>query len=168
MRFSRTASFLILSSLLLGCSSQSGSAPEAFFPVTGEAPGWNRAGAIRTFAAENLWQYIDGDAERYLQAGVQKTFTSDYRYREKIDAVADIFVMGSPDGARKVFESQPSLGSRNVALGDAARLYKASLTFRKGRYLVRLVAYQDAPELDSALLDLGRAIEKRIPPEKAK
>ena len=33
------------------------------------------------FAAKDLWQYIDGDAEQYIQAGVVSTSTSDYNYK---------------------------------------------------------------------------------------
>jgi hypothetical protein len=125
-------------------------------------PGWSKAGETRTFQAGNLWEYIDGDAERYLQAGVEKTLTADYRFREKIEAVADVHLMKTTEGARKIFESEASAESQRTVLGDDARLSKGTLTFRKGSYFVRLVAYQEDPEVGKALLDLGRAIEKRL------
>jgi hypothetical protein len=93
---------------------------------------------------------------------VQKTLTADYRYREKSDAVADVYVMSAPDGARSILESESALGSEPVQLGDGGRLYKGSLTFRKGLYVVRLVAYQDAPDVQDALVALGRAIERKL------
>ena len=149
---------LILTGLPLAC----GSRPRALLPETNEVAGWAKAGEARTFASDNLWQYIDGDAERYIQAGVQETLTANYRHEAEIEAVADVHVMGTLDGARKIMESEPAVGSQAVQLGDAGRLYGVSLTFRKGRYFVRLVAYQDAPQVGGALLELGRAIDSKL------
>lgn len=146
----------------LACSSESGSKPATPFPEANEVPGWSRAGEMRTFQADNLWEYIDGDADRYVQAGVEKTLTVDYRYQDRIEATADIYIMKGADGARKIFESESSVDSRPVRLGDAARLFQSSLVFRKERYFVRLTAFQEAPEVGKALADLGRAIERKL------
>ncbi len=131
-------------------------------PETGDAHGWSKAGATRVFEAADLWRYIDGGAERFLRAGVVKTFTSEYRHETGIEAVADVHVMKSPEGARQLFESEPTEGSRPMAAGDAGRAYGTSLVFRKGPHFVRLVAYQDAPHAASALLELARAIERKL------
>jgi len=147
----------------VGCGAKSESKRAAYFPSTGEVPGWSKSGETRTFPPDQLWKYIDGDAEKYIQAGVQQTLTADYRYGDKIEAAADIFVMSATAGATKVFESQPASGSQSVPFGDAARLYKGSLTLRKGRYFVRLVAYQDAPEVSQALIALGQSIASKLP-----
>ena len=132
------------------------------FPASNEAAGWARTGDIRTFAAADLWKYIDGEAERYLKAGVQRVSTADYRFRDKSDAVVDIYTMGSEAGAEKIFESEPAANADTPRLGDAARLYSQSLVFRKGPYLVRITAYEDSPETKPALLGLARCIEQRL------
>jgi len=134
------------------------------FPASNEAAGWARAkpGDIRTFAAADLWKYIDGEAERYLKAGVQRVSTADYRFRDKSDAVVDIYTMGSEAGAEKIFESEPAANADTPRLGDAARLYSQSLVFRKGPYLVRITAYEDSAETKPALLGLARSIEQRL------
>ncbi|MGO9271582.1 MAG: DUF6599 family protein [Terriglobia bacterium] len=149
-------------SLSLACGSKSSSKPATYFPESNEAPGWVKSGETRTFPADRLWEYIDGDADKYVQAGVQRTLTTDYRYGDKIEATADVYVMTTADGATKVFESQAATGSQPVPLGDAARLYKGSLILRQGRYFVRLVAYEDAPEVADALVSLGRAIAGKL------
>lgn len=161
MRLARTA-LLVAMGGLLACGPKTSSKPASFFPESNEAAGWAKARGTRTFPAGDLWQYIDGDAEKYTQAGVEKTLATDYRYQNKIDAVADVYVMGTPEGARKVFESESSEGSRAIQLGDAAKLYGQSMTFRKGPYFVRLVAYEEAAGIDQALVALGRAIESRM------
>ena len=132
------------------------------FPQTGEVNGWVKSSETRTFPAADLWQYIDGDAERYIQAGVATTLTSDYRFQNKIDAIADIHVMNATGGPRKLLEAEWSAEGQRAALGEDARLYATSLVFRKDRYFVRIIAYQESPEVGKALLALGQAIEKRL------
>jgi hypothetical protein len=153
---------IALASLAVACGSKSASKPATPFPEGNDVPGWTRVGETRTFQASNLWEYIDGDADRYIQAGVERTLTADYRYKEKIETLADIYLMKAPEGARKIFESESSVDSERINLGDGARLSKSSLTFHKGPYLVRLVAYAEAPDVSDALVALGRAIERKL------
>jgi polyferredoxin len=132
----------------------------ALLPETGDAPGWAKSSATRTFEAANLWQYVDGDAERYIQAGIERTLTARYRYQDKLDAVADVHVMRTPEAARGIFESEPASGSRALPVGEAGRDYGGmSITFRQGRYFVRLVAYEAAA---APLAALARAIAARL------
>lgn len=161
MRPTQTApAAAVLALLACGCGTES--KPESLFPDSNQVAGWTKVRQTRVFPADRLWEYIDGDAEKYRQAGVQRTLATDYRYQEKIDAVVDIYDMGTDAGAKKVFESESSEGSLEIGLGDVGRLYGQSVTFRKGRYFVRLVAYEQAPEIGTALVDLGRAIERRL------
>ena len=162
MKLIETALVMAMASLALGCRSNSDSAPSSPFPGTNEVAGWARRGEIRSFDANNLWEYIDGDAERYIQAGVERTLTADYRYRGQTDAVADIYVMGTAEGARKVMEFEPTEGRLRIGLGDEGQLHEQSLAFRKDRYFVRLVAYENAREIGKVLVELGRAIEEKL------
>jgi len=154
--------FMILAlTLSLGCGPKS-TPSGTYFPETGQVEGWSKSGETRVFPAARLFEYIDGDADRYLKAGVEQTLTSDYRYRDKIDAVVDVFAMKDAAGATQVFESQPAGGSKSLPVGDAARLYPGSLMLRKGRFFVRLVAYEDSPEVSQALVALARSIAARV------
>jgi ferredoxin len=144
--------------ILLGRASK----PMSWLPESGDAPGWTKRGETRLFEAADLWKYVDGDAERYLRAGVRRTLTANYRYGDTVEAVADIHLMDAPSGAASIFASEPSAGSRPVAIGDAGRSYGQSLTFSRGRFFVRLVAYQDTPQTERALVGLAQAIARRL------
>jgi Family of unknown function (DUF6599) len=152
--------FALLASL--GCSKKPAAASASPFPESNQAQGWTRTDDIRTFPAAELWKYIDGDAEKYLKAGVESTSTSDYKFQDKFEAVVDIYTMSSPAGAKTIFDSEPSLGASTPQVGDAARLYEQSLVFRQGRFLVRVVAYPSSPLLAQGLLDLGKRIDERL------
>jgi polyferredoxin len=136
--------------------------PMSWLPESGDAPGWMKAGETRIFEAADLWKYVDGDAERYLRAGVRRTLTANYRYREIVEAVADIHLMDAPSGAASIFAAESPAGSHPVALGRAGRSYGQSLTFHQGPFFIRLVAYQDTPQTEPALVSLAQAIERRL------
>lgn len=131
------------------------------FPSAQEAPGWTK-GRVRSFQAARLWEYVDGDAERYLEAGVESTYTAEYRYQAGAEAVVDVHLMRDAAGARRIFESEPETGSRPVNVGEAGRHYGPSLTFRRGRCFVRLVAYEDSPAMRAALTALAAALDRHL------
>lgn len=135
----------------------------AAFPASNEVAGWSRTSSLRTFEADDLWKYIDGEAEKYLKAGVQRVSTADYEYRNNLEAVVDIYTMSKTGGAATIFNSEPAGDAHPVNMGDAARLFSQSLIFRKGPQLVRIVAYQESPDAPQALFVLGRGIEQRLP-----
>src|SRR5579863_10448727 len=104
------------------------------FPASGAVAGWQKTDATRVFEAKDLWQYIDGDAEHFIQAGVVSTSTSDYTYNGQLEAVVDVHTMSGADGARKILEAGQSHEAKTIQLGDEGVQYAQSVTFRKGRY----------------------------------
>lgn len=132
------------------------------FPVSNAIAGWQKTDETRTFEAKDLWEYIDGDAEHFVQAGVVTTSTSDYSYNGKIEAVIDIHTMADANGARKILETGKTQEAKSIQLGDEGMQYAQSLTFRKGPYLVRIVAYELTADTPQALLALARGVEARL------
>ena len=132
------------------------------FPASGAVTGWQKSGETRNFAASNLYEYIDGGAEEYIAAGVVNTSTSDYKYQDKLEATVDVYTMGGAAGARKILEKSQSNDAKPVKLGDAGTALAQSVIFRKGPYLVRIVAYDSTPEVTQALLALARGVEANL------
>ena len=131
------------------------------FPASGAVAGWDKTSETRVFAAKDLWQYVDGDAEQYISAGVVSTSTSDYKYQNQLEATVDVHTMGDVAGARKILEKGTS-DAKPVQLGDAGVQYAQSVIFRKGPYLVRIVAYESTPGTPQALLALAHAVEAKL------
>jgi hypothetical protein len=149
----------LAAALIAGCGGRGTADP---FPRDDEASGWKMERQPRVFQADNLWQYIDGDAERYLQVGFDNVRNAAYQYRGRVEAAADVYTMKTPRAAAQVLDAESGLGSQPAALGDGGKVYRASIVFRKGRHLVRLVEYQDVPEGQKALMELAQAIARRL------
>jgi hypothetical protein len=131
-------------------------------PASGAVSGWQKTSQTRIFAAKDLWQYIDGDAEQYVSAGVVSTATSDYKYNNQIEAVVDVHTMKDAAGAHKILATGQTSDGKPAPVGDEAIQYAQSLTFRKGAVLVRIVAYEGGADAPQALLSLGQAIAARL------
>jgi hypothetical protein len=140
-----------------GCKKKASDA----FPATGAVAGWEKTSETRVFEAKNLYQYIDGDAEQYISAGVVSTSTSDYKYQGQLEATVDVHTMASAEGARKILETGTK-DAKPVQLGDAGVAYAQSIIFRKGVSLVRIVAYESTPDTPQALLALARGVEAKL------
>jgi hypothetical protein len=132
------------------------------FPATNSVAGWEKTSDTRTYAAKDLWQYIDGDAEQYISAGVVSTATSDYKYQGKLEAVVDVYTMSDSAGATKILDAGQTKDAKSVQLGDAGIAYAQSVTFRKGPYLVRIVAYEPTPDGPQALGSLAHGVEAKL------
>jgi hypothetical protein len=132
------------------------------FPASGAVAGWQKTSETRTFAASKLSDYIDGDAEQYLAAGVVSTSTSDYKYQGQLEATVDVHTMKDAAGARKILENGVTGDAKKIAVGDECVQYAQSISFRKGVYLVRIVAYESTTDTPQALLALAHGVEAKL------
>ena len=132
------------------------------FPPSDTVSGWQKTSATRIFAAKDLWQYIDGDAEQYISDGVVTTSTSDYKYQGQLEAVVDVYTMGDAASANKILSTNQTREAKAIQLGDAGVQYAQSVIFRKGPYLVRIVAYESTPNTPQALLALAHGVEAKL------
>ena len=133
-------------------------------PMTFEGPGkklptkidnWEISSAPRYFGADNLYDLINGGAEIYVQFGLKKMVTSEYRSPSiKNTAVTvEIYDMGSPKGAfgrtarfldglldpSGVGEGLPSPLSSKSILGDG------DLVTWKDRFMIHLTLMDESP-----------------------
>ena len=149
---------LVASTAISGCKKNKANP----FPVSGAVPGWDKSGETRTFEPKDLWQYIDGDSEQFIQAGVVSTSTSDYKYKGELEAAVDVYTMSGPDGAQTILERGQTKGAQAIQLGDEGLQYAQSVHFRKGRYLVRIVVYESTPDTEQALVALAHGVETNL------
>jgi len=149
---------LVATVVISGCKAKEANP----FPLSGAVAGWEKSSETRTFEPKDLWQYIDGDSEQFIQAGVVSTSTSDYKYKDQLEAVVDVYTMNGPDGAQTILERGQTKDAQTVHLGDEGMQYAQSVHFRKGRYLVRIVAYESTPETPQALIALAHGVETNL------
>jgi hypothetical protein len=107
-------------------------------------PGWEQPGTKREYTADNLYEYMDGNAESYLLYGFVRMQGITCTSGEK-KLVIDVSEMEDSDLAYGMFasNSDPDQSIAKIAMGGQVQARRAS--FAKGKYYAEIAA---SPEGD--------------------
>jgi len=135
----------------------SGCAHSALFP--NKVLGW-RLTNQNFFDKATLIDYLDGGADAYLAYDFRRLQVGFYSAPQRPQVIAEAYDMGTSPDAYGALSVDPAGRPEDVG---AAALYGAGiLRFYKGRWFVRVLAQNETPETERAVLALGREIARRI------
>jgi Family of unknown function (DUF6599) len=123
-------------------------------------PGWQQAGPVRHYSPDNLFEYMDGNAEGYLLYGFVQLMGVTCKSGENT-LVIDVSEMTDPDAAYGIFTSNRDPNRPDVKIGMAGQIMPRRGVFVKGSYYVEIAA---SPENDHtpALRAFMSAMETKI------
>ena len=157
---------LAMALLLSGCGGESESTEDSastdFLPDKIDATGFERSSEVETYIGESLFEYINGGAEVYHQYGFVDVITA-YYTQDQTEIVVDVYRFEDSDNAYGLFSSLRPLEPTVVDYGIEGFTSRTTVDFVKGKYLVRLVGYDDSPETSSALLSMAKEFDGLIP-----
>ncbi|MFH1349408.1 MAG: DUF6599 family protein [Pseudomonadota bacterium] len=132
-------------------------------PEGTETAGWKPTSSPEFFGPQNLWEYIDGQAELYLDYGFKLVLTTDYTSMDGAKSLSiEIFQMESPDHAFGIYAAERSPQDNFIKMGVQGYLGENILNFWKGPYYVKLTSFQSFHGTKEILLKLAGSIEKKI------
>ncbi len=104
--------------------------------------GWARVGPVSAYTRENLYKYIDGEAELYMPYGFEGAATVMYVRPDNKEngLVVNVFKMGSLLDAFGIYANYRSPSLERVAMGAEGFLDESELMFFKDRYFVQIMA----------------------------
>ena len=121
---------------------------------------FERSSEIRTYDAENLWQYIDGAAEQFVGYGFEKLATAEYARADTTLAV-EVYLFSSVQGAFSIYSEYSDALSEFADLGTAGFISRGELFFYRDKYFAYLNCYGwDIPE--KTLQRIGLAIDSLL------
>ena len=132
--------------------------------------GWVIEGKVTTYTPENLYKYIDGEAELYLPYGFRKAASVMYAKAGSKDLgiVANIFEMGSLLDAFGIYANFRSPALERIKVGADGFLDESQLMFYQGHYFVQIEASGALPQAGSLFRSCADAISRNLPDEKEK
>lgn len=138
--------------------------PTALLPQAGQVKGWAAAEEAKTYDPDNLFEYIDGAAETYLDYGFVKLAACEFRPADgaKISVVVDIYDMGAADNAFGIYSNGAFPDANYIALGTEGYLTESSADFFKDRYYVKLAGHGKPREVQGAVQELAKAVAANI------
>jgi hypothetical protein len=156
-----------------GCSSDDSSAsavPRAAVTkildaIAAGVPG-KRADEVTWYEPETLYEYIDGAAPTYTDAGFVLLSHSEWRPsggKEGAYVELDIYDMGSPLGALDVLVDGRTPQTRYLDIGNEAQASDEGIDLRVGRYYAKLVARRDVEGQKEFVKAIAAALAKAAP-----
>ena len=135
----------------------------ALLPKTTEMKGWKVTSGPQFFEPRNLWEYINGQAEMYLDYGFERVATADHATLDGSQSMTvEIYQMKSPKHAFGIYAAERSPGERFIRMGVQGYVSKNVMNFWKGPYYVKLTAFPTSPETEETLMRLAAGIDKKI------
>jgi hypothetical protein len=139
-------------------------ASESVLPGDGELPGWSLTTEPEHYLADNLWEYINGQADFFIDYGFVRVDTAEYRHSEEsFSVVLEVYRMGRPQEAFGIFAAERTRDDRPLEIGAGAYLGANVLGFWQGERYVKLTSFDEGAAVEQRLIGLAEAISSRIP-----
>jgi hypothetical protein len=142
-----------------------GEGEKPVLPPSGFSPGWILEGPTKSYTPDDLFEYINGEAELYLQYGFKDLVSGFYlnEKNEKQGLSADLYRLASPLEAFGIYSRYRGRGVRIVEVGLEGFVSDAQMMFCQGRYFVQLNASGTSRLNAGVFLALARAISANLP-----
>lgn len=151
---------IILSSLTIGFALV-GEDLSLLLPQADELEQWKVAGEPLIYKGENLYDFIDGGAEIFLEYGFSQVISQEYQFGENT-LIANIYQMTDSESAFGIFSNNSSPRFKSLTLGNGGFQTDYSVNFWQAEYFVVVESFQTGPSISEALLKFAKSISKRI------
>ena len=154
MKFTAVAVAAVCAAAALGADS-------SILPRCGVAPGWSPSGALRTYTADTLYDYMDGNSEGYLIYGFKQMRGVTCKSGD-VSFVVDISEMNDPEAAWGLFASNRDPRLPTEAVGISGQIVPQRGIFVKGTSFVEISASPASADHSAAIRTFLKALESCV------
>ncbi|MEO8597811.1 MAG: DUF6599 family protein [Candidatus Solibacter sp.] len=108
-------------------------------PTCSLVPGWIPQGEARSYLADNLFEYMDGNAEGYLLYGFQNMHGVTCT-RDGVQLIVDVSEFSDSDSAYGMFSANRDLRQPMTKIGMGGQIVPRKAIFVKGQFFVEVAA----------------------------
>lgn len=130
-----------------------------FFP---DIVGWQKKGAAENFSPENLYKYIDGAAENFLNYDFKQLAVQNYANDQGQALSAEIYFHGSTENAFGIYSSEKPLAGNYFAIGSQGYAEEGVLNYFCDAYYVKLNSFDLGSKSKAILTSLAEKIVRAI------
>lgn len=133
-------------------------------PQSNAVAGWEQDGDVVQYTAENLYEYIDGEAELYHAYDFQQLATVAYFKTSPEDSfmTVNVYDMGNPINAFGVYSNYRYPGYDFQTIGAEAMVSEYDIKFYQDRYFVDISLADESPVLQQGGVQIANAISNLI------
>jgi hypothetical protein len=157
---------VIVMMTLGGCGAPGGKGPasEDLLPASGAVAGWERSGEVGVYVPEDLFDYLDGQAELFFVYHFEKLAVQEYqRVQEFVvegPIIVEVYQVASPADAYGLFSFYATGQPMDLGAGGAVEPGRL-ISFWQGRFYARVFAYGEAEQ--ESLSALARQVVAGMP-----
>jgi hypothetical protein len=128
-------------------------------PSCDAVAGWTQHGTTRSYVADNLFEYMDGNAEGYLLYGFVNMHGVSCE-KAGITLLIDVSEFADDESAFGMYSANRDLRQPETKLGMGGQIVPRRAIFAKGKYYVELAVNQEGDHT-AALQEWSKAMEAR-------
>ena len=141
-----------------------GPAPEDLLPASGAVAGWERSGEVELYVPDNLFDYMDGQAELFFVYNFERLAVQEYQRGQEGPIIVEVYQVASPADAYGLFSFYATGELIDLGAGGAVEPGRL-VSFWRGRFYARVFAYGEAEQ--ESLLAMARQVAAGMPGEGA-
>jgi hypothetical protein len=147
-----------------GCGAPAGQgpAPEDLLPASGAVAGWERSGEVEVYVPEDLFDYMDGQAELFFVYNFERLAVQEYQRGQEGPIIVEVYQVASPADAYGLFSFYATGQPMDLGAGGSAEPGRL-ISFWQGRFYARVFAYGEAEQ--ESLSALARQVAAGMPEE---
>jgi hypothetical protein len=128
--------------------------------VPSEAGGWKWDKKDMRYNSKTIFSYTDGAAELYLAYGFTNLTVRRFEKPNKPPIILELYKMASSEDAYGVFSYEHQ--DETAGIGQGSEFGGGLLRFWKGKYFVSIYAEGEGREVESGILQIGKATANSI------
>ena len=134
-------------------------------PAEKDLDGWKMDGETLFYGPDNLWEYINGSAETFLMYDFRLVAAQHYLDASELEIKVEIYEHGSPLEAFGIYSQFRSPEGAYLDFGNESFGDEYSIHFWKGRFYVKVYAYDEGEASAAAMKSFAGIVAGRIPAE---
>jgi hypothetical protein len=131
-------------------------------PAPSELGGWGLTGIDRVYRGSELYGYMNGGAELFLECGFDRLVVREYAKGEA-ELGVELYRMTEPAAALAIYLAKCGKEERVEGLSERHAGGRFQLMFVRGAYFVNLINGGGSPGNLPVMADLARRIAARLP-----
>ena len=137
------------------------------FPVVAQNfPAMKRMKILQEYPVyepDNLWDYIDGAADNYLNYQFRDLHIAEYTLGRKVVYKVEIYRHEDPENAFGIYSSERSPDYHFIGLGTQGYSEPSLVHFLKGSRYVKVLMMNEKKGNDNQLMELAKKVEASLP-----
>ena len=151
---------------MVSLTSQAGEvSPAGLLPAEKDLEGWKMDGEVLFYTADNLWEYINGQAETFLMYDFHEVAAQHYLNASDLEIKVEIYEHGNSLMTFGIYSQFRSPEGAYLDIGNEAFGDEYSIHFWKGRFYVKVYAYDEGDVSAAAMKVFAGIVAGRIPDE---